>query len=52
MKVLVDDFTGGIIKGFKSGCSYSDVSTSPIELPTDSQIKNISLVILLVKVNI
>jgi hypothetical protein len=52
MKVFVDDFTGGIIKGFKSGCSYSDVSTSPIELPTNSQIKNISLVILLVKVNI
>lgn len=52
MKVFVDDFTGGIIEGFKSECSYSDVSTSPTELPTNSQIKNILSVILLGKVNI
>jgi len=31
------DFTDEITEGFKSGSPYSDMSTSSVELPSESQ---------------
>jgi hypothetical protein len=39
VKDFMDDFTDEITVGFKLGCSYSDVSTSLTEWPTDLQTK-------------
>lgn len=39
VKVFVDDFTDGIIVGFKPRCSYNDVFTTPTDLPTKLQTK-------------
>jgi hypothetical protein len=35
MKVFAGDFTDKITEGFKPGASYSDVTDSPSELPTE-----------------
>ena len=39
VEVFVDDITHEITEKFKSGCSYSDVSISLTEWPTDLQTK-------------
>jgi hypothetical protein len=36
VEVFADDFTDGIIEGFKLGSLYSDMTNSPSELPTES----------------
>jgi hypothetical protein len=35
VEVFAGDFTDGMTEGFKSGSSYSDVTHSLSELPTD-----------------
>jgi hypothetical protein len=36
MTIFASDFTDGITEGFKLGSSYSDVTNSPSEVPTES----------------